>query len=59
LMPGVVWVLKQALPGMGLKRATPITHEAHPNGRTVAKRCHKEPAELYKKRLQGRNWPQA
>jgi ATP-dependent Clp protease adaptor protein ClpS len=48
LMPGVVWVLKQAVPGTGLKRAPPITYEAHPNGRAVAKRCHKELAKLYK-----------
>jgi ATP-dependent Clp protease adaptor protein ClpS len=55
----VVWVLKQAIPGTGLNRATPITYEALSNGRAVAKRCHKELAELYRKRLQGRDWLQA
>ena len=32
-------------------------YEAHSNGRAVVKRCHKEPAELYKKRLQGETRP--
>ena len=49
----MVWVLKQAIPGTGLNRATPITYEALSNGRAVAKRCRKELAELYKKTLAG------
>lgn len=52
-MPRVIWVLKKAIPGMGLKRATAIMYEAHSSGQSVVKRCHKELAELYKERLQG------
>ncbi len=52
-MPRVVIVLKKAIPGMSLKKATAIMYEAHSTGRAVVKRCHKELAELYKERLQG------
>jgi ATP-dependent Clp protease adaptor protein ClpS len=52
-MPRVIWVLKKAIPGMSLKRATAIMYEAHSSGQSVVKRCHKELAELYKERLQG------
>lgn len=52
-MPRVVWVLKKAILGMGLKRATAIMYEAHASGQSVVKRCHKELAELYKEGLQG------
>jgi ATP-dependent Clp protease adaptor protein ClpS len=51
-MPRVIWVLKKAIPGIGLKRATAIMYEAHSSGQSVVKRCHKELAELYKERLQ-------
>jgi len=49
----VIWVLKKAIPGIDLKRATAIMYEAHSSGQSVVKRCHKELAELYKERLQG------
>ena len=52
-MPRVVLILKKVLPGMTLTKATRIMYEAHSSGRAVAKRCHKELAELYKERLQG------
>jgi ATP-dependent Clp protease adaptor protein ClpS len=52
-MPRVVLILKKAIPGMSLKKATAIMYEAHSAGRAVVKRCHKELAELYKERLQG------
>ncbi len=52
-MPRVVLVLKKAIPGMSIKKATTIMYEAHSTGRAVVKRCHKELAELYKERLQG------
>ena len=52
-MPKVILVLKKAIPGMSLKKATAIMYEAHSRGRAVVKRCHKELAELYKERLQG------
>ena len=52
-MPRVVRILNKVIPGMGLRRATRIMYEAHSTGRAVAKRCHKELAELYKERLQG------
>ena len=48
----VVLVLRKAISGTGLKGRA-ILYEAHSNGRAVVKRCHKELAELYKKRLQG------
>ena len=52
-MPRVVLILKKVLPGMTLAKATKIMYEAHASGRAVAKRCHKELAELYKECLQG------
>ena len=52
-MPRVVLILKKVLPGMTLAKATKIMYEAHASGRAVAKRCHKELAELYKEHLQG------
>ncbi len=51
-MPRVVLILKRAIPGMSIKRATAIMYEAHSTGRAVVKRCHKELAELYKEQLQ-------
>ncbi len=53
-MPRVVLVLRKVIPGMSLKRATKIMYEAHSTGRAVVKRCHKELAELYKERLEGK-----
>lgn len=53
-MLGVVLVLKRVIPGMTYKKATKIMWEAHSKGRATAKRCHKEPAELYKEQLQGK-----
>lgn len=50
-MPRVVLILKKAIPGMSIRRATAIMYEAHSTGRAVVKRCHKELAELYKERL--------
>jgi ATP-dependent Clp protease adapter protein ClpS len=47
----LVWVLRRTIPGTTVKRATGIMWEAHTKGRAVAKRCHKEPAELYVERL--------
>ena len=47
-MPRVVVILKKAIPGMSIKKATTIMYEAHSAGRAVVKRCHKELAELYK-----------
>ncbi len=52
-MPKVILILKKAIPGMSIKKATAIMYEAHSMGRAVVKRCHKELAELYKERLQG------
>jgi ATP-dependent Clp protease adaptor protein ClpS len=51
-MPRVVVILKKAIPGMTIKRATQIMWEAHTMGQAMVKRCHKELAELYKERLQ-------
>ena len=51
-MPRVVWVLMKVIPGMSLKKAARTMYEAHSTGQAVAKRCHKELAELYKERLQ-------
>ncbi len=51
-MPRVVVVLKKIILGMTFKRATRIMREAHRSGQAVAKRCHKELAELYKELLQ-------
>ena len=53
-MPRVILILMKAIPGMSLKKATAIMYEAHLTGRAVVKRCHKELAELYKERLQGK-----
>ncbi len=53
-MPRVVLVLRKVIPGMSLKKATKIMYEAHSTGRAVVKRCHKELAELYKERLEGK-----
>ena len=50
-MPRVVIVLKNAIPGMTLKKAAAIMYEAHTTGRAVVKSCHKELAELYEQRL--------
>jgi ATP-dependent Clp protease adaptor protein ClpS len=50
-MPRVVIVLKQVIPGMTLKKATRIMHEAHTTGKAVIKSCHRELAELYEERL--------
>ena len=47
----VVLVRRKAISGTGLKGRDHV--EAHSNGRAVVKQCHKELAELYKKRLQG------
>jgi ATP-dependent Clp protease adaptor protein ClpS len=52
-MPRVVIVLKKCIPGMTYKKAAGIMHEAHSKGRAVVKSRYKEPAELYKERLQG------
>ena len=52
-MPRVIWVLKKAIPGIGLKSTTAIMYEAHSSGQSMVQRCHKELAELYKERLQG------
>ncbi len=49
----VIRVLKKAIPGIDLKRASAIMYEALSSGHSVVKRCHKELAELYKERLQG------
>ena len=47
----VVYRLWRTLPGMTMKRATGITWVAHSRGQALAKRCHKELAELYEERL--------
>ena len=36
---------------MSVKKATRIMWEAHTKGKAIAKRCHKELAELYEERL--------
>jgi ATP-dependent Clp protease adaptor protein ClpS len=52
-MPRVVVILKKAIPGMTLKKATKIMWEAHTRGKAVGKSCHTELAELYEERLRG------
>jgi ATP-dependent Clp protease adapter protein ClpS len=39
---------------MSVKKATRIMWEAHTKGKAIAKRCHKELAELYEKRLRAK-----
>jgi ATP-dependent Clp protease adaptor protein ClpS len=53
-MPRVVVILKKVIPGMTLKKATRIMWEAHTSGKALVKSCHKELAELYEERLQGK-----
>jgi len=53
-MPRVVVILKKVVPGMTLKKATKIMWEAHTAGKALVKSCHKELAELYEERLQGK-----
>ncbi len=50
-MPKVVVILVKVIPGMNIKKATRIMYEAHAKGQAVAKKCHKELAELYQERL--------
>ena len=50
-MPRVVVILKKAIPGMTLKKATRIMWDAHTAGKALVKSCHKELAELYEERL--------
>ena len=47
----VVIILKGAIPGMTLKKATKIMWDAHTAGKALVKSCHKELAELYEERL--------
>ena len=53
-MSWVVYVLKKAVPGMTVKRATKIMLTAHTEGRAVVKSCHRELAELYEERLRAK-----
>jgi ATP-dependent Clp protease adaptor protein ClpS len=53
-MSWVVYVLVKAIPGTPVGRAVEIMWEAHTKGRAVAKRCHREFAELYEERLKGK-----
>jgi ATP-dependent Clp protease adaptor protein ClpS len=53
-MPEVVVILKKVIPGMTLMKATKIMWEAHTTGKALVKSCHKELAEHYEARLQGK-----
>ncbi|MDN5697962.1 MAG: ATP-dependent Clp protease adaptor ClpS [Rubrobacter sp.] len=53
-MDYVVESLRQVIPKMSLQRAVSIMLEAHTKGKSVAKRCHKELAELYEDQLRSR-----
>lgn len=50
-MSWVVYVLKKAIPGMTVKKATKVMWTAHTEERAVVKSCHRELAELYEERL--------
>lgn len=50
-MEHVVAVLIKVIPRMSEQRAVSVMIEAHTNGQAVAKKCHKELAELYEDRL--------
>lgn len=53
-MDYVVESLRQVIPKLSLQRAVTIMLEAHTKGQAVAKRCHKELAELYEDQLRSR-----
>ena len=53
-MDYVVESLRQVIPKMSLQRAVSIMLEAHTKGKSVAKRCHKELAEMYEDQLRSR-----
>lgn len=48
-----VIVPRRHIPGMTLVKATGIMWETHTTARTIATRCHKELAELYRNELAG------
>jgi ATP-dependent Clp protease adapter protein ClpS len=50
----VVWALVRSIPGLGVGRATRVMWTAHTQGRSVAKSCHRELAELYEERLRAK-----
>lgn len=53
-MDYVVEALRQVIPKLSLQRAVSIMLEAHTRGKAVAKRCHKELAEMYEEGLRSR-----
>lgn len=53
-MDYVVHSLRQVIPKLSQERATSIMLEAHTRGKAVAKRCHKELAEMYEEGLRSR-----
>lgn len=53
-MDYVVQSLRQVIPKLSQERAISIMLEAHTRGKAVAKRCHKELAELYEDQLRSR-----
>lgn len=53
-MDYVVHSLRQVIPKLSQERATSIMLEAHTRGKAVAKRCHKELAEMYEDGLRSR-----
>jgi ATP-dependent Clp protease adaptor protein ClpS len=50
-MDYVVQSLRQVIPKLSQERAISIMLEAHTRGKSVAKRCHKELAEMYEEGL--------
>ncbi|WP_084709287.1 ATP-dependent Clp protease adaptor ClpS [Rubrobacter aplysinae] len=53
-MEHVVQSLQQVIPKMTQEKAVTIMLEAHTKGKAVAKRCHKELAEMYEEGLRSR-----
>lgn len=53
-MEHVVQSLQQVIPKITQEKAISIMLEAHTRGKAVAKRCHKELAEMYEEGLRSR-----
>ena len=53
-MDYVVQSLRQVIPKMSQEKAISIMLEAHTKGKAIAKRCHKELAEMYEEGLRSR-----
>ncbi|CAN5784777.1 hypothetical protein BH20ACT11_BH20ACT11_10760 [soil metagenome] len=53
-MEYVVQSLRQVIPKISQEKAISIMLEAHTRGKAVAKRCHKELAEMYEEGLRSR-----